>query len=245
MVVDTDKKFVSDIQVEYPHGAGGAFLSSVLGCCTQGIYWEKKKRINFHKFPTQVENNHLFERSSNIISIDSPSARYNFWVYYFRKRILWELPYYRYQGKKWIKFPYEDLDTREDGFWLLNQARFIDHYASQQPWKINWIEMLEHPSKSWEIINQFLESNQKNNFWTLSQWLAAVDDYRETLSKKIVINPHHVHWQIWAIGVLQNQGIISEIDMLKQFQSQEYRQWLYSYLEKTLEYTEERTYRIG
>jgi|688.fasta_scaffold742285_1 hypothetical protein len=233
-----------DIQVEFPHGAGGVFLSSVLGCCTQGIEWEKKQRINFHKFPTRIPSNHLFERSSNIISIDSPLARYNFWVYYFRKRILWELPYYRYQGKKWVKCPYEDLDIKGDGFWLLNQARFIDQYVSQQPWKIDWIEMLEYPEKAWEIIDQFLESNQKNNFWTLSQWLESLNDYRCTLPKKIVINPHHIHWQIWATGILQNQDITSGID-IKNFQDKEYRQWLYSYIEKTLEYTEKRTYHTG
>ena len=78
MAVNADNKFDHVIQVEFPHGAGGVFLSSVLGCCTQGIEWEKKQRINFHNFPTQVLSNHLFERSSNIIGIDSPLARYNF-----------------------------------------------------------------------------------------------------------------------------------------------------------------------
>jgi hypothetical protein len=245
MVKNTLNNANDDIKVQFPQGAGGVFLSSVLACCTQDIKWEKNQRINFHAFPAQVAYSHTFKKSSNVICIDSPLARYNFWVNYFRKKILCEVPYYRYQGKKWIKSPFENLDAKKDGFWLLNQARFIDHYVCQQSWQIDWIEMLEHPAKAWETIDQFLESNQKNNFWTLSQWLEAVDNYCNTLPKKITINPHHVHWQIWAIGILQNQDIISEIDIIENFRNQAYTQWLYKYIENALDYTIKRTYYIG
>lgn len=243
MAVDSDNHI--DIKVEYPQGAGGVFLSSVLSCCTHGVEWKKTHRVNFHNFPTQIPSGHSFDKSHSIIGIDSPLARYNFWVYYFRKRILWELPYYRYQNKKWIKCPDKNLDYRGDGFWLLDQARYIDTYICQQYWKIDWIEMIEYPEKAWDTIVKFIDSNQKHNFWTTSQWVEAVDDYRDTLSQKIAINPRHVHWQIWAIGVLQNRGITSEIDIIKNFGNQEYQQWLYSYIENTIDYTEKRTYRIG
>lgn len=245
MAIDIHQKFRSNIQVEFPQGAGGMFLSSVLTCCTHGIGWEKKQRHNFHTFPTQVESNHYFKKSANIISIDNPLARYNFWIYYFRKRIIRELSHYRYQGKKWIKCPFKDLDARKDAFWLVDQARFIDQYTTRQSWKIDWIEMLEFPEKSWETIDMFLQSNFIPNSWTLSQWLEAVEDYRNTLPKKITINPHHVHWQIWAIGILQNQGITSEIDMIENFRNLDYQQWIGKYLENTIDYTEKRTYYIG
>jgi hypothetical protein len=245
IVKNTLNKVNDDIKVQGPQGAGSIFLSSVLACCTLDMKWEKKQRINFHAFPAQVASSHTYFKSSNVICIDSPSARYNFWVNFFRKKILYEVSYYRYQGKKWIKSPFQNLDDRENAFWLLNQARFIDQYVCEQSWIIDWIEMLEYPSSVWRTINEFLESNKKNNFWTLSQWLEAVDDYRNTLPKKITINPHHVHWQIWAIGILQNQGITSEIDMIENFRNPEYQQWLYRYIENTLDYTGKRTYYIG
>jgi hypothetical protein len=187
----------------------------------------------------------LFDQSPNVLAIDSPEARYNFWVYYFRKRILWELNYYRYKGMKWIKCPYQDLDIKGDGFWLLDQARFINTYECQQHWRINWTEMLDNPLGSWETIKEFLDSNGKFNFWSQSQWLEAIDDYRMTLPNKIVINPHHVHWQIWAISVLQDQGISPGIDIIQNFKNKEYKEWLYPYQENIIKYTEARTYCIG
>ena len=215
----------NDIVVEYPQGAGGAFLSSVLACCTKDLSWTNRA-VNFHKSIYQIAGNHWFPPAGNVISIDDPGARYNFWIYYFKKRIVYELKHYRYQDKKWIQCPYETLDSRGDGFWLLNQCKFIISYQTQQSWKINWTQMITDPTTTWTTIQNFLEENYQPNHWNLQQWLTAVDSYKQTLSGKITLNPHQVRWQIWATALLQQQGITPDFDLIDNFRKPIFVAWL-------------------
>jgi len=234
----------SKILVEYPHGAGGAFLSRVLACCTTNLPW-KPGPINFHNLTYKVNNAHWYDdRANNIISINDSRAKYNFWIYYFRKRVVHELIHYRYQQQRWIKCPYADVTAREDGLWLLNQCRFIMQYQTNQPWKISWIEMLENPANSWKTIQNFLESNNQPNHWNIDQWNSAVDDYRKTLSK-VVINQHHARWQIWAAAVLQEQGMIPDFDLVDNFRKVEFVNWIDGHSNKLVEYTKQSLWTPG
>lgn len=233
-----------DIIVEYPQGAGGAFLSTVLACCTEDLSWINRS-VNFHKTASQIAGNHWYAPANNIISIDDPGARYNFWLYYFRKRIVYELEHYRYQNKRWVKCPYENLDSRGDGFWLLNQCKFIISYQTQQPWKINWSQMITDPARVWNTVENFLEENHQPNHWKLEQWLTAVDSYKQTLSKKITINPHQVRWQIWATALLQEQGITPDFDLIDNFRSPEFLKWLNKHSQTLLNTTKEYTWCLG
>jgi hypothetical protein len=231
---------MNEIFVESPPGAGGSFLRSVLGHCTKDLYWASEKRINFHGLVSvnvNVNGNHYYEPAQNIINIDSPNARYNFWINYFRKRIVYELPRYHYQGRRWIKSPNKDSTRQDDGFWILNQCRFIINYRSLQPWKISWTEMLQDPEAGWQVIQEFLDANHQHNYWRMDQWISAVNDYKQTLSK-IKINTNHVSWQIWATALLQEQGIIPSFDLIDNFRKPQFFQWLNNYQQNLVETTQ-------
>jgi hypothetical protein len=236
----------NNIIVEFPQGAGGTFLSTVLHCCIKNVPWDTNaNKINFHTSADKVQNNHWFAPANNVISIDDPSARFNFWIYYFRKRVAHELISYRYQHHKWVKCPYDNLDSRGDAFWLLNQCRFIIQYKTQQRWKISWSQMLANPEASWKILQDFLDANNQPNYWNLEKWTLAVNDYRRTLSLKVYINTHHVRWQIWAIAFLQEQQITPEFDLVDNFRNLTFLNWLDSHTQPVIEATQKLIWQPG
>lgn len=237
-------QIISDIKVEYPQGAGGMFISTVLFCCVRDVDWVDTKRVNFHNSPCRVDSNHFFPENENTISIDSPRSRYNFWIYYFRKRLMRDEIIYRHHGRRWIKCPFQSLDIAGDGYWVLDQCRYINTYQSRQKWNIDWIQMIQDPDPAWETIQSFLESNKKQNFWKKSQWYQALSNYKETLPKKVVINPNHVSWQIWATAVLQDKGIAPAFHIPTHFGDKIYLEWLSAYIPDILEYTKEKTWDI-
>jgi len=224
------------ICVEYPPGAGGAFLASVLGHCTENLHWVSKKRMNFHDL-SKIENCHYTESAQNVISIDSTDARYNFWINYFRKRVAYELSRYNYEGCRWIRAPYKYETRHNDGFWVLNQCRYIISYRSSQPWKISWTEMLQDPGAVWQVIHEFLDANHQHNYWKVDKWIQAVNDYKQTLSK-IKINTNHVSWQIWATALLQEQDITPSFDLIDNFKKPQFFQWLNGYQQNLVETTQ-------
>lgn len=213
------------ISVEFPPGAGGHFLSQVLQCCLDNTPWSNRS-INFHGQSYSISKDHWLAPNHNIISVDSPLARYNFWIYYFQKKVVAELGYYRAHGRRWNRSLSPATNARDDAFWLLNQSRFIIQYQTQQKWKLDWIQMLNQPEISWQTIQNFLDSNKQFNHWHLNQWILAVDNYRNTLPKKIAINPNQIRWQIWATALLQEQGIIPDFDLFENFGSYQFRHWL-------------------
>ena len=226
-------------------GSGGEFLKTALACCTKNSTWVSEQRINFHKSVNKVLGNHWSAPAQNIISIDSPDARYNFWVNYFRKKVIYELTMYRHQGKRWIKGPSNEFDIYNDSFWLLNQSRFIINYQSLQRWKINWIEMMEQPDTAWRTIQEFLDANNQPNHWNIDQWVLALDDYKQTLPKQIKINTHHLSWQIWAVALLQEQGITPPFNLIANFKTLQFFEWLNNYKEKLVETTQKCTWNPG
>lgn len=233
----------NDLVVEYPHGAGGAFLQSVLACCTQDLIWHPQA-INWHNSIHKVQGNHWFEPSNNIISLDDSGSRYNFWNNYYKKRVVHELKKTRYLNRRWIKCPYENLkSSKQDGFWLLNQCRFIINYNSQQPWKISWTGMLTDPETCWKIILEYLQANQQHNYWSMNQWISAVNIYRQTLSKP-TFNLHHSRWQIWATALLQTQGIVPDFDLMENFRKPIFLFWLNKHNDRLLDITKKCTYQV-
>lgn len=232
---------INDLVVEYPHGAGGKFLSSVLACCITNVPWQPQT-VNYHRTPISVKCNHAFDPAPNIISIDDPGARYNFWINYFKKRVIYELEYYRYNNCRWIKCPYEELDSPHDAFWLINQCRFIISYQSQQPWHISWSQMLTDPASVWKIVQEYLEATNQPNYWTLSKWSEVVEEYRRTLPTKITMNTNHIKWKIWAVSLLQERGIIPNFDIIANFRKPKFLTWLDKHNQDLLEITKQYTW---
>ena len=235
---------IDNVVVEYPQGAGGAFLSTVLACCITNCPWEQRK-INFHRSPVKTQGNHWCSPANNIISIDDAGAKFNFWIYYYKKRVVHELTHYRHQQRRWVKCPYENIDSRGDAFWLLNQVNFIISYQSQQSWKISWGQMLEKPNIAWQTIQEFLEDNHQPNCWNLEKWLLAVNHYRKTLPNKVYINPFHTRWQIWAIALLQTQGIVPEFDIVDNFGKPIFKSWLENYNKDLIDQTQKLIWTPG
>ena len=238
--------YIGNVAVEYPQGAGGAFLSQVLACCIANQPLQSNIHgVNFHKIPLRTESQHVFTPANNVISIDDPRARYNFWIYYFRKRVALELTYYRHGKHRWIKCPYADLDHREDANWLVNQCRFIINYQSQQHWSINWIQMMENPVDVWPTVCEFLAANKEPNHWNLDRWIDAVNTYRETLRVKTQINVNQVRWQIWATALLINQKIWPDFDMIENFRNPVFVQWLKDHQSYVIGYTQQCHWPLG
>lgn len=227
-----------NICVEYPHGAGGVFLSTVLACCTMNLPWQGSK-VNFHQNPYVIGEGHWLEPANNIISIDDPGAKYNFWMNYFKKRVVYELVRSRYQGQRWIRCPYENLSLKQDGIWLLNQCKFVIDYSSQQPWKLSWITMLTDPGTCWQTIVEFLQTNNQPNHWNIDQWISAVGVYRKTLATP-TINVHHSKWQIWATALLQSQNIVPDFDVVDNFRKPVFVSWLDKHNDSLIELTNTR-----
>jgi len=224
--------------VAYPPGAGGAFLTEVLSHCTNDLHWVSKKRINFHG-TFMANGNHYFKSAQNIISIDSPDARYNFWINYFKKRLCYEFPrYYNCQGHRCIEAPIYNSTSYDDVFWVLNQCRFIIRYQSLHSWKISWTKMLQDPEVVWQGIQEFLDANHQHNYWKLDQWMLAVNDYKQTLSK-VKINTNHASWQIWAVAVLQEQGITPSFNLVDNFRKPQFFQWLNDYQQNLIKTTQD------
>ena len=233
-----------DLVVEYPHGAGGTFLQSVLACSTKDLPWHPQT-INWHNSKNRVQGCHWFGPANNIISIDDSCARYNFWSNYYKKRVVHELEKSRYLGRRWIQCPYENFESvQQDGFWLLNQCRFIISYDSQQPWKISWIDMLTDPETCWKTILQYVQANHQHNYWSLDQWISAVHGYRQTLANP-TFNLHHARSQIWATALLQEQGILPNFDLMKNFRKHIFLSWLDKHHDLLLEITKKCTYIPG
>jgi hypothetical protein len=235
----------NQIFVEWPPGAGGAFLISVLTCCTTNAPWVSEQQINFHKSSNFPEGGHQLEPAQNVISIDSPNARYNFWINYFRKKVIYEFTTYRHLGQRWVKNPYyEEFTSQQNGYWLLDQCRFIIQYESQQSWKIDWKQMMCDPVSTWETIQKFLDANNQPNYWNIDQWIYALDDYKKT-SQNIKLNPNHVSWQIWAVALLQQQGITPDFNVVDNFRTPLFFQWLDTYKQDLVKTTKNLTFNIG
>jgi hypothetical protein len=232
-----------NLKVEQPPGAGGAFLQSVLACCTTDLPWHDQT-INYHKSLYKISGQHYIEPANNVISIDDSGARYNFWGNYYKKRVMYELEKSRYLGRRWIRSDQNLESLEQDGFWLLNQCRFIISYNSRQHWKISWIDMLTDPETCWKTILEYLQANHQHNYWGLDQWISAVNGYRQTLAKP-TINLHHVRWQIWAIALLQEQRIAPRFSLIENFRKPIFLSWLDKHNDRLLELTKKYTYTPG
>lgn len=239
----------SSIQVEAPQGAGGTFLSSVLYCCLSGIAWEPKKNaVNFHYVPDnqRVLFNHHWKKSTSVLGLDSRRARYNFWLFYYHKRVCYELKLYRIHGHRWPSWHHSIKNYRSDGYALLDQCRFINSFNSDQELILDWVEMIQSPERSWMTIQEFFFINRCQNRWNKDQWVSAVNSYRSTLKiKKIHINIKHTYWQIWILSVLQHQGISPGFDLIENWRTPLLHDWLLQYQDSVIEYTKNHYISIG
>ncbi len=228
---------ILDLKIEYPHGAGGSFIAAVLFCCITDTEWISGLRTNFHP-DKKIQSNHLYDLSDTVLKVDSPLARYNFWIYYWKKRVLFELKYYRKGVNRWIKCPYQDFGSKwkSDGFWVLNQCRFIQDYCQNQTWRLDWLDIVNLRPEPWQIIDRWLQYHGAKNFWTFEQWCLAVKDYTVTLPK-VKINTNHISWKIWCVAYLQNQGIYPDFDLHENFYSERFNRWLESYNNSIVEHT--------
>jgi hypothetical protein len=238
-----------NIQVEALQGAGGKFLASVLHSCLTGDEWQPKKdAVNFHYVPDNqmVLMTHHSKKSTSVLGLDSRRARYNFWLYYWHKRVCYELELYRVNGRRWPWWSKDIKDPRSDGCMLLDNCSHINSFHSDQDLILDWVEMIQSPERSWMIIQEFFFINKCQNRWNKDQWVSAVDTYRSTLKiKKQHINIKHTYWQIWMLSVLQQQGIQPNFGLIKNWGTPLLHDWLIQYQDSVIEYTKNHYTSIG
>ena len=78
------------ISVEFPHGAGGTWLSHIIHCTINNTEF-LNSQVNWHESAVIFAQHNLsLEKNfgDNRISISSCNAKYNFWASYVKKRII-------------------------------------------------------------------------------------------------------------------------------------------------------------
>lgn len=222
------KSFIkSKLSVEFPPGSGGRFLSTVLACCTNNLPWYENY-VNFHNSLYLIPCGHKLKKSTSCISIDNTNARFNFWIYYFKKKILYETSYYRFNSRRWPLCYENSFNIYENGFFLLNTAIYVQTYQSKQHWNIDWVEMLENPELAWDIICNFLNFNNEKNYWSITEWFTAIQNYKHTLSQ-VKLNTNHISWKIWAVANLHNKNIHPDWNLIENFNNNKFCDWLGQY----------------
>jgi hypothetical protein len=104
--------------------------------------------------------------------------------------------------------------------------------------------MLTDPETCWKTILQYLQANHQHNYWSLDQWIGAVNSYRQTLAKP-TFNVRHARWQIWATALAQEQGILPNFDLMDNFRKPIFLSWLDEHTDYLLEITKKCTYMPG
>jgi hypothetical protein len=104
--------------------------------------------------------------------------------------------------------------------------------------------MLTDPETCWKIILQYLQANHRHNYWSLDQWISAVNNYQQTLAKP-KINVRHARWQIWATALLHEQEILPNFDLMENFRKPIFLSWLDKHNDCLLEITKKCTYMPG
>jgi hypothetical protein len=233
---------MNNIQVSYPQGSGGSWLSTVLHYCTVLDSEWMPEKINFHNrydYDGKVKNFHHVDVADNVLSVGNGNYKYNFWRLYIYKRILHELTYKRVRGMRVVSCPYNDYDDDKDDFFqLVNRCRFIQNYQCAGKFKIDWQDLFYNPEKSWNVICEFLEYNQVKNYRTIGQYLITLENYKNTCKPvNININFKHKLFKIWALAFLQNNNFTAPANLFDNFENPIIDDWILSNKSLILDYT--------
>jgi hypothetical protein len=239
---------MNNIQVSYPQGSGGVWISSVLHyCAVLDLKWVPQK-INFHGHSERKINNfHHADVADNVLSIGNGNYKYNFWKLYTYKRILHELTYKRVRGMRVVVAPYDNyVDEKDDFFWLVNQCRFIQSYQCDGKFQIDWQNLFYNPEKSWNTICEFLEHNQIENCRTIDQFLVILENYKTTCRQiNFNINFKHKLFKIWALAFLQNNNYVASFDIFENFEKAITDNWISTHKDLILDYTNTNCIKIN
>jgi len=231
---------MDNIQISYAHGAGGAWLATVLHyCVTPNVEWLPRP-INFHKQRTrQIKNSHGINAADNILSIGNGDYKYNFWRLYVFKRFLYELNYKRVRGMREVICPYDNyIDPRDDFFWVINQCRYIQSYHCPGNFQIDWKDLFYNPEKPWDTICKFFEHNQIKNYRNIDDFLIVLNNYKNTCSQiNFNINFKNKLFKIWALSFLQNNNHVAPADVFENFEHPVIDDWILSNKNLILDYT--------
>ena len=235
------------ISVEFPHGAGGSWLSHVIHCTINDTEFTNSQ-VNWHQ-ETAVYAQHnvslettpnFIKYNANQISISSCNAKYNFWVNYFKKRVIHELVYTRYKNIRLPVCPYQENTTQYEDFeWLLNQCKFIIRYEPLE-YNLNWTDLYEDKISAWNVICDRLAAS---NLPTLEykKFCHYVDIYLKSLAK-IVIRPNHKYFHIWAIALLEINDLSPNFNVFENLATPEYYQWYEKHKDFVLNETKKLVY---
>ena len=208
--------------VSHPQGAGGSWLAGVINHCATGEPLEKHNSNNFHHTWQNkvVQCSHDTFSADNIISIDSKNARYNFWRYYIIKRILTEKKYKRVRNFRVPQIEYTNLNSRDQFFWLINQARWIESYTFLGNYTINWIDVFKNREKVWKTIQSYLDTNKVKNMCSYIEFENYCNLYHKTIAKvNTQLNWKSPTTQFYCAAILQNHNIDATIDVYEEFLS--------------------------
>lgn len=235
------------ISVEFPHGAGGSWLSHVIHCTINDTEFTNSQ-VNWHQ-ETAVYAQHnvslettpnFIKYNANQISISSCNAKYNFWVNYFKKRVIHELAYTRYKNIRLPVCPYQENTTQYEDFeWLLNQCKYIIRYEPLE-YNLNWTDLYEDKISAWNVICDRLAAS---NLPTLEykKFCHYVDIYLKSLAK-IVIRPNHKYFHIWAIALLEINDLSPNFNVFENLATPEYYQWYEKHKDFVLNETKKLVY---
>lgn len=239
--------FRTGLILQYPHGAGGAWLAQVLDCCMHDRSWVWNPGPSWHDLRSTILTGHWFEKTGkSVLHLANPDARFNFWTYYWGKKILRTAPVRRPDGKRWIASIYhERSDWINSGYWLLDQCRRIHKYPATTGFVIDWIDMINHGDKAWQTLCEFLDHNQMHNHWTVLQWHSAVDNYRSSIWTPKLHRTLGVSYRIWSLAWLQSRAIYPPFHLAENFFEPCLTEWLSTYRDEIENYTEKTTYQLG
>jgi len=230
------------ISVEFPHGAGGTWLSHIIHCTINNTEF-LNSQVNWHESAVIFAQHNLsLEKNfgDNRISISSCNAKYNFWASYVKKRIMNELTYTRYKNIRLPVCPYQKNTTQYEDFeWLLNQCKFIINYEPLE-YNLNWTDLYEDKISAWNTICDRLAAS---NLPTLEykKFCHYVDIYLKSIPK-IVIRPNHKYFHIWAIALLDINDLSPNFDIFENLATPEYYQWYEKHKDFVLNETKKLAY---
>jgi hypothetical protein len=212
------------MQVVFPPGAGGSWLSNLL-------YYAKNKEglisnseINFHS-GKQVAIAHSTANLSNVsICIDSKLARYNFWCYYYYKTLLINIRNNQFENE----CDYDAFDSGND------HARFIHTWSGTGTYNIEWTDLLTNPKRAYEVISKVIALN--NNYLSYDQFTKSVHAYIATC-KKCKINMDGDKFKFWGIGVLESNGLGPNFSIKENFNQPIMNEYIKDYRDFIIERT--------
>ena len=239
------------LNICFPHGAGGMWLKGVLYQCMTGEI-AKKQSVNFHNNNANramdlVFANHDIEPTDNAISIDNKNAHFNFTRYYAYKRLLNDknnkVAYTRHRNFRIPTDPYASTtDKLSSFFWTVNQVKFIDSYKWKGRFEIDWLDIVKNPSNVWQTINKFLSANNWTNVCKEEDFLAHCKNYIQTINNiNLVPRWHSTFFQLYGLAVLQNKNIEFPFNVFDTFYSTHWFEYMEEYKQMLLEYAQSNT----